>query len=162
VLTETKGDEVTDNPQNNHQLDSFPALQQLLSSYTDYTQTPNKKERWQGLGKDWKVVTHHFPNQPQPPPPLERRKNFMLFSLVNFNTTSWEKSRSGKPTRGSSIPVRLRIPSYVKETIRSIAKEKGTNASQLIRLALFSCFHISIPQHNSNEAAKDRVTFRLS
>jgi hypothetical protein len=81
----------------------------------------------------------------------------LLFAVENYNTAKVGRSRWGK-----SIPVRLRIPSSVKETIRSVAKERGTTASQLIRLALFSRFHINIHQNNSNEAAKDRITFRLS
>jgi hypothetical protein len=79
----------------------------------------------------------------------------MLFPVDNYNTT-WE----GKSRGGRTIPVRVRIPSCVKETIRQVAQEKGMPLSQLIRLALFSRFHIDIP--NPDEAAKERVTFRLS
>jgi len=79
----------------------------------------------------------------------------MFFVVSNYNTT-WE----GRSRGGRTIPVRVRIPSCVKETIKQVAQEKGMPLSQLIRLALFSRFHVNIP--NSDEAAKDRVTFRLS
>ena len=82
---------------------------------------------------------------------------FNYYAVENYNTARDSGSRGER-----TIPVRVRIPSSVKESIRSVAKEKGTNASQLIRLALFSRFHINIHHPNPDEAAQDRVTFRLS
>jgi len=70
-----------------------------------------------------------------------------FISVGNYNT-----ARDGWSRWGKSIPVRVRIPPSVKETIRSIAKEKGTNASQLIRLALFSRFHIIVDDATKNHA----------
>ena len=93
----------------------------LLLSYTDYTHKQKGAVGGAGEGLESSEIAA-FQSNPSRHHPLERRS-----SIVNFNATSWREASGGKPPRGKSIPVRMRILSYAKEAIYT-HKQKGAVA----------------------------------